>query len=130
NGDAPILVVKPRDHARKGMNGVHDAATERSRVKVERGSVDEELQVHQPAQTDAQRGEPAPEHRGVADAHEVRREIGSVIAQERIEVDAANLLLALDDHLEIDGQSPNRLDEGLDCFGVNEDLTLVVDDAA
>ena len=80
------------------LTGLRHAAAERARVQVERGPVDDDLDVREAAQADAQRRDAAPEHGRVAHAHEVGREVRGVLAHEDVEVRAADLLLALDDH--------------------------------
>ena len=99
-------------------------------MEVAARAVDEDLEVRQAAEADAERRDAAPEHRRVAHADEVGREVGGPRSQEIVEVVAPDLLLALDDELHVDGELAGGRDEALDGLGVDVDLPLVVDDAA
>ena len=75
-------------------------------------------------------GEAGLEVRGVGQDDHVGGQLLPVGLEERLQRRGPDLLLALDDHLHVDGQPPRRLQVGRDRGDVHEHSRLVVDDTA
>ncbi len=99
-------------------------------MQIERRAFDVHLDVREAAQADAERRDPPAEHGRVAHAHEVGDKVAFVLAEQGVEVLAADFLFSLDDQPQVDGEPAARAHEALDRLHVDVDLPLVVDHAA
>ena len=99
-------------------------------MEVARRAGEFDFDVRQPAQAVRDRRHAGREERGVAHEHDVGGQQVFVLLDERREVDAPALLLALDHHLEVDRQRSPALEVRFDRLDVHERLPLVVGRAA
>src|SRR3990167_8679592 len=130
DGDAAVLVVELRHHLVEDSAGVGDAAAEGARVQVDRGAGDFNLEVAQAPQAVADRGEALAQHGGVAHEQGVAAEPVPALADELVDVLAADFFFALDHELDVHRQAALVLHEGFQRLEVHEDLALVVHHAA
>ena len=126
NLDAAAAILHLRDHLREHERRIGDGAAERSRVQVGAAAAQIDLEVHQAAQAVADRRHAAREHRRVGDDDDVGAELVLVVADEVVEVDAADFLLAFEDELHVHGQPAVLLQVRFDRLEVHEHLALVV----
>ncbi len=78
------------------------------------------------AQTVAERRHAARDHAGVGDDRHIAFERVAIILQKPWQVVAANLFLALDDEVQVNGQIAAFFERLLDAENVREDLAFVV----
>jgi hypothetical protein len=131
-GDPTLLVVERREQRGHRVQGVGDAAAERSRVQVHRRPAQRELDAGQAPHGHHGTGQVARGHAGVADDDDVAGEPLLAFLQQGGEVRGAGLLLALDQQLDRDGGglAPHGGKVGADAEQVEGDVALVVDRAA
>ena len=89
-----------------------------------------DLEIGEPAQRVADRRHAAVEHRRIGDHDDVGGEILAMVADELVEMLAADFLLALDEELDVARQAAGLLQVRLDGLDVHEHLALVVGRAA
>ncbi len=130
NLDAAAAILHLRQHLRQHHRGVRHRAAERSGVQVGRRAAQVDLEVHEAAQAVADRRHAAGEHRCVRDDDDVASEPALLVPDESAQVLAADLLLALDHHLDVDRQPPVRLHVRFDGLQMHEHLALVVGSSA
>ena len=128
DGDVTVLVVQGSQHAAQLGERVADRTAEGARVHVAGGAAHVELAVGHAAHAGADRRRLAGPHAGVGDHDDVAAQPVGPGRQQCREVRGAGLLLALDEHLEVDGRAgaSGRREMGPDAEGVEAHLTLVV----
>src|SRR5207253_9588953 len=94
-----------RQHERR----VRHRAAERSGMEIGAAAAKIELKVHEATESVADRWDAAGEHGRIGDDDNVTLEIVFVAADELVQVLAANLLFALEHHLDVDWQPPGCL---------------------
>ena len=99
-------------------------------VQVGAAAAQIDLEVDEAAQPVADRRHAAREHRRVGDDDDVGCEVGLVVADEVVEVRAADFFFAFEDDLDVHRQPAVLLQVRLDRLEVHEDLALVVGGAA
>jgi hypothetical protein len=105
-------------------------AAEQSRVQVARWSRHFELEGDGTAQRRGEGGTPGPEHRHIGDDGDVGAELVAPAREQGGEVRAPDLLLALEQAHDVDGEAPRRAEPRADRRDVGEQLPLVVAGAA
>jgi hypothetical protein len=105
---------------------VDDSAPERPRVQVARGPPHVDLAVREAAQAVGDRRGLLVHHRGVGDDDHVALQEVLVRRDERLEVPRADLFLALEEELDVDGARARGLQVRLEGVDVDDELPLVV----
>ena len=119
-----------RDHLGEHERRVGQRAAKRARMEVGAAAAEIDLKVNEAAQAVADRRYAAREHPRIRDDDDVRGEIGSMAANEVVEVDAADLLFSLENELHVHRQPAVLLQVRFDCLQMHEDLAFVVGRAA
>ena len=127
-GHPPRPVVEGGHQPAGPVGGVGDGAAEHAGVQVAPGGADVDVEGHQPPHAGRDRRHVGRPHAGVGDDHHGAGQAGPLRLQQRLEVGAADLLLALDDDLHVDRHLAGAVpaEEAADGLEVAEDLALVV----
>ncbi len=124
--DPALARVQAGQDLHQRVQGVGDGAAEASGVEVVVGSLDHDVERGQALRGDRERRLGGTPHRAVGRDHQVRGQLVGVLAQVRRQVGAADLLLALEEELDVEGQSALLVHEGLGHLEHDVDGALVV----
>ena len=128
--DAALRIVQPAQDAGQRVDRVQRRAAEQAGMQVALRGVQRQLHIHHAAQPGGDGGGVDVPHAGVADDRDVGGQRVPVLGQERLEVEAAHLLLALDQHRHGAGRAARCLVPGAQGFQPHHHLALVVHRAA
>ena len=130
DGDASVGLVQRRDELGHRVQRIRHRAAVPPRMQILRRAGERELEAGESAARHGERRLVDPPHRAVRRDDEVRREELLVVADERVEARAADLLLALEHALDVERQRAGDGEERLGDFDRDEHRPLVVRHAA
>ena len=124
--DMPRGVLEPGENLGERLRRVRCHAAHQARVHIHGGGLNPKLEIDQAAQRVGNGGKPLGDHRCIADHAVIGRQPVAIRPDKVFEVNAGNLLLALGDHLQIEGKLAGRPKPGLNRLPVQRDLSLVI----
>jgi hypothetical protein len=128
--DATVLVLQVTEDFRQRVDRVQGGPAIQARMQVAVGCLQGHLGIGHAAQPRGDGRRLDVPHAGVADQGHVGREVSLVGAQERVEADRPDFLLAFDEHGDAGGDAAPRTVPGAQGFQEHHRLAFVVHRAA